>query len=90
MQSQLIESQLNDSVSVEPTDEHQGQVLELTEQGNPMRGQGLQCCTVGFMMINSLGGRTLAGFRLKLSRKWREVLHRDFRRFQSCCQRTDR
>ena len=55
--SQLNEKELNSSVK--PTDEYAGKVLELTEQGNPMRSQCLQCCTVVFMMINSLGGRTL-------------------------------
>ena len=61
-----------------------------TEQGNPIRSHWLQSCTVGFMMINSLGGRTLAGFRWKLSRKLREGLLRDFRRLRCCCWRTDR
>ena len=66
-----------------------GTVLELTEQGNTIRSWWLQCCTVGFMRINSLGGRTLAGFRWKLSKKWREGLHHDFHRLQSCCWRID-
>ena len=40
-----------------------GKMLNLTEQGNTIRSQWLHCCTVGFVTINSLGGRTLAGFR---------------------------
>ena len=36
-------------------------VLEFTEQRNAIRSQWLQCRTVWFMMINSLGGRTLEG-----------------------------
>ena len=36
VQSQLKESQLNGSVSVEPTDEIKRTVLEQTEQGNPI------------------------------------------------------
>ena len=57
--SQLNESEPNSSVLAEPTDEYGGKMLELTEHGNPMRSQCLQCCTVVFMMINSLGERTL-------------------------------
>ena len=56
-----------------------GKVQEVTEQGNAIKSQWLQCRD-GFMMINSPGGRTLASFRWKLSRKWREGLHHDFRR----------
>ena len=36
VQSQLNEIQINDSVSVKPTDEHQGEVLEFTKKGNPI------------------------------------------------------
>ena len=62
VQSQLSESQPNGSVLIESTHEHHGKVLEFTEQGNPVTIQWLQCCTVGFRMINSIGGRTLEGF----------------------------
>ena len=64
-------------------------VLELTERGNPIRSQWLKCCTVGFMMINSLGVRNLDCFRWMLSRKWREELYRVFRTLQGFCWRTD-
>ena len=67
-----------------------GKVLEFTKQGNLIRSQWLQCCTVRFILINSLGGRTLAGFRWNLSKKWRKGLLCVFRRLQSCCCRTDR
>ena len=65
-----------------------GTVLELTEQWNTIRSQWLQGWAIGFMMINSLGGRTLAYFRWKLSRKWIEGLHHDFLRLQGCCWKT--
>ena len=91
VQSQLNESELSGSVSVKPMDEHQGDSAGVDRTGrNAIRSQWLQCCRDGFMMINSLGGRTLTGFRWKLSKKWIEGLHRDFRRLQSCCRRTDR
>ena len=89
VQSQLHESQLYDSVLSSQQMSIKWKMLEFTEQGKPMRCQSLQCCRYGFMMINSLGGRTRAGFRWKLSGKWREGLHHDIRRLQSCCWKTD-
>ena len=63
VQSQLSESQLNSSVSVEPTDEHQRKSAEIDrKKRNLIRSQWLQCCTDGFLMINSLGRRTIVGF----------------------------
>ena len=89
VQSQLSESQLNDSVSVEPTDEHQEDSAGVDRKGKTDEKSKAKVLHSWVYDEQQLGGRTLASFRVQLSRKWIEGWHRNFRRLQSCCWRTD-
>ena len=84
-QSQLSESQLCDSVLVEPTDEHQRERAGVDRTGKSDHNSMTTVLHSWVHDDQQPRRRTLAGFRWKLSRNWREGFYHNLRRLQSCC-----
>ena len=90
VQSQLSESQLNGSVSVEPTDEHQRESAGVDRTGKSDQNSMTTVLHSWVRDEQQPRREDSSLFRWKLSRKWREGLHHVFRRLQGCCWRNDR